>query len=183
MDDRTTMNERKCHSMGTVAIHPRCTPWLVATVGHGVYVLVGTLAATRHLGIIDLGGNAEELSFAAAVLMCALVLGAICGLPTAPLVIWIIQRSQGNVAWVIVAAGVLSGYLLGMAMSVEVRGITPLVVLLLLSVSVAATCIVISQAAPVKRAAHECPQCGYDLRGNPRGDCPECGWARTTMNE
>ena len=25
-----------------------------------------------------------------------------------------------------------------------------------------------------------CPECGYDLRGNPLADCPECGWRRAT---
>ena len=25
-------------------------------------------------------------------------------------------------------------------------------------------------------AAHECQRCGYDLRNNRTGECPECGW-------
>lgn len=26
------------------------------------------------------------------------------------------------------------------------------------------------------RPSHQCPACGYDLRGNRRDGCPECGW-------
>ena len=28
--------------------------------------------------------------------------------------------------------------------------------------------------------APRCPECGYDLRGNPVVRCPECGWGRRT---
>ncbi|MEX2216030.1 MAG: hypothetical protein WD768_18100 [Phycisphaeraceae bacterium] len=30
---------------------------------------------------------------------------------------------------------------------------------------------------PLKEINLYCPSCGYDLRGSPRGDCPECGKA------
>ncbi len=30
----------------------------------------------------------------------------------------------------------------------------------------------------IRRRRGHCPQCAYDLRGNPGGSCPECGWRR-----
>ncbi len=28
----------------------------------------------------------------------------------------------------------------------------------------------------LRHAAHECRECGYDLRGSSASQCPECGW-------
>jgi len=32
-----------------------------------------------------------------------------------------------------------------------------------------------------RRREHECPKCGYDLRGDTASGCPECGWGRTEV--
>jgi hypothetical protein len=35
----------------------------------------------------------------------------------------------------------------------------------------------------IRRKRGRCPRCGYDLRGELAGGCPECGWGRETAKE
>ena len=38
------------------------------------------------------------------------------------------------------------------------------------------------QGIPQKTMPQACPACGYDLRGNPAGSCPECGFGSDGPN-